>query len=214
MATVWSTPFVPTRFPDSSCDSIMIVMSDTKMGARAPSGRFVLRVPPAVHGILRSAAARAGLSLNDYCVRKLVAPGVVETGLFEVVERTTAQFGESLVGIVVFGSWARDELTEGSDVDLLVVVDPAVRIVRSLYRPWDESPLTWEDRPVEVHLVHLPELEETPSGLWAEAALEGLVLFERGFEISRRLVDVRKRIVGGEVARREAHGQPYWVVEA
>jgi len=165
-----------------------------------------------LHGILRSSAARAGLSLNDYCVRKLVAPGLIETPVFEVVERATAQFGEGLMGIVAFGSWARDQLTEQSDVDLLLVVDPSIGIVRSLYREWDELQVTWEGRPVEVHIVHPAEPDGTPSGLWAEAALEGLVLFERGFELSRRLIDVRNRIAGGEVSRRQAHGQPYWVI--
>ena len=57
-------------------------MSDTKVRARGLSGRFVLRVSPELHGILRSSAARAGLSLNGYCVRKLVAPGVIETPVF------------------------------------------------------------------------------------------------------------------------------------
>jgi hypothetical protein len=179
--------------------------------ADGPSGRFVLRVSPGLHGVLRASAARAGLSLNDYCVRKLAAPGVLESPVFEVVERATAQFGDGLVGIVAFGSWARDELTEQSDVDLLVVVEPSVGIVRSLYRPWDEGPIAWEGRPVEVHIVHPPEQEETPTGLWAEAALEGLVLFDRGFELSRRLSEVRRRIAAGEVARHVAHGQTYWV---
>lgn len=185
-------------------------MNDTIEG-RGPSGRFVMRVSPGLHGILRDSAARAGLSLNDYCVRKLAAPGTVDTPVFEVVDRATAQFGGDLVGIVAFGSWARDELTEQSDVDLLVVVEQGVVLARSLYRPWDEARVTWEGRPVEVHIVHLPQRDEAPSGLWAEAALEGLVLFERGFDLSRRLIDVRRRVASGEVFRRQAHGQPYWV---
>jgi predicted nucleotidyltransferase len=217
---VWSANCgVATRLPlghASRIDRVVVsccAMDDTTVRAHAPSGRFVLRVSPELHGILRRSAARAGLSLNDYCVRKLMAPGAIETPVLEVVERATAQFGEDLVGIVVFGSWARDELTERSDVDLFVVVDPSVRIVRSLYRVWDEFPTTWEGRPVEVHIVNPPEPEETPSGLWAEAALEGLVLFERGLEVSRRMIEVRKRIAGGEISRRRAHGQSYWVIE-
>lgn len=188
-------------------------MGDTTGSGERLSGRFVLRIPPSLHAILRSSAARADLSLNDYCSRKLVGPCVVEAPYFEVVERAIAQLGEGLKGIVVFGSWARNELTEQSDVDLLLVVDPAVPIVRSLYRAWDELPIKWEGRPVEVHIVHPPEPDAAPSGLWAEAALEGVVLFERDFEVSRRLIGVRRRIASGEVSRREAHGQPYWVVE-
>ena len=186
-------------------------MSDTIDGNAGPSGRFVLRISPGLHVALRSAAAEAGLSLNDYCARKLTAPGSVDEPTFEVVQRATQQFGDQLMGILAFGSWARGELTEESDVDLLVVVDAAVPIVRSLYRMWDEAPVSWEARPVEVHIVHPPDAREPPSGLWAEAALEGLLLYERGQDLSRRLVEVRKRIAAGDVSRRFAHGQPYWV---
>lgn len=177
------------------------------------SGRFVLRISPGVHGALRAAAAEAGLSLNDYCARKLAAPGVVAGPAFEVVHRAAEQFADALVGIVAFGSWARDELTEESDVDLLIVVQPTVSIVRGLYRPWDERPISWEGRAVEVHIVHLPGPADDPSGLWAEAATEGLVLFECGLELSRRLVDIRKLIAAGGMSRRHVHGQPYWVGE-
>jgi hypothetical protein len=94
----------------------------------------VLRIPPSLYTLLESSAARADLSLNEYCSRKLADPCVVETPCFEGVERAIEQLGEGLVGIVRFGFWARNELTEQSDVDLLLVVDPAVLIVRGLYR--------------------------------------------------------------------------------
>ena len=123
------------------------------------------------------------------------------------------QFGEQLVGVLVFGSWARGDTTEESDVDLLVVVDPDVAIVRGLYRAWDEAtgPLTWDGRRLEVHFVRLPEAGGEPSSLWAEAALEGIVLYDRGFELARRLIEIRRRIAAGVVRRRRIHGQPYWV---
>jgi predicted nucleotidyltransferase len=186
-------------------------MHDTVHSQAKPSGRFVLRISPGMHALLRDAAAGAGLSLNDFCARKLAAPGVVEGPAFEVVRRATEQFGKDLLGIVVFGSWARDELTEGSDVDMLVVVEAHVAIVRGLYRSWDERGVEWEGRRVEVHIVHAPEPASLPSGLWAEAALDGLVVFERGFELSRRLAGIRRRIAEGDILRRHAHGRPYWV---
>lgn len=192
----------------------MTHMSDTILSADEPSGRFLLRVSPGLHGVLRRAAAEAGLSLNEYCARKLAAPGAAMEGPgADVVARATEQFGEDLLGVLVFGSWARGDAVEQSDVDLLVVLDPRVAIVRGLYRTWDETTpeLTWEGRRLEVHFVRLPESGETTTGLWAEAALDGLVLFDRGFELSRRLIEVRRRIAAGAVQRHRVHGQHYWV---
>lgn len=186
-------------------------MSDTKR-KDLPSGRFVLRIEPELHAVLKEAAREAGLSLNDYCTRKLMVPGANVAGPgAEVVERVARRFGPSLLGVVVYGSWVRGEAADGSDVDVLVVVDATVEVVRGLYRSWDEEPLSWEGRPVEVHFVRLPGVSEPLSGLWAEAALDGVVLFERGLVVSRRLASMRRRLVAGDVSRRRVHGQPYWV---
>lgn len=185
-------------------------MNDTNPSL--PSGRFVLRIDPRLHATLRAAAEETGLSLNEYCARKLATPGAEVAGpAADAVHRSVAVAGDALLGVVAFGSWARNRLTAASDVDLLVVVSDDLRITRGLYRGWDETPLTWEGHRVEPHFVHLPGGEERVSGLWAEAALDGIVLFERDLAVSRRLVDVRHRIAEGSVARRESHGHPYWV---
>ena len=42
----------------------------------AKSGRFALRMSPALHAALDSAARTAGLSLNAYCVQQLERPGL------------------------------------------------------------------------------------------------------------------------------------------
>lgn len=190
-------------------------MPDTTRESGLPSGRFLLRIEPAVHAALRAEAADAGLSLNELCARKLAAPGPVGTGPApQAVERALAELGAGLLGLIAFGSWARGEATQRSDVDLLLVVAPRIRVVRDLYRPWDDAPLRWDGRPVEPHFVHLPEPGGRVSGLWAEAALDGIVLYERGFAISRRLIDVRHRIVAGRLTRREVHGHSYWVEAA
>lgn len=200
-------------------DSIINVMSDTAGSDDLPSGRFVLRIEPGLHGALREAAEAAGLSLNAYCARKLAAPGSEITGpAADAVERSARVAMGALLGVVAFGSWARDEVTEGSDVDLLIVVDSALSLTRDLYRSWDEAPLAWGELRVEPHFVHPPrtggERGREPSGLWAEAALDGIVFFERGFVVSRRLAALRRRIAAGEIVRREAHGHPYWVSAA
>jgi predicted nucleotidyltransferase len=161
---------------------------------------------------LRSAAREAGLSLNDFCARKLAAPtgGAATIGAAEVVARAALVAGDALVAVIAFGSWARHDRHDTSDVDVLVVVDRGVRLSRSLYRAWDTSPLAWDSRPVEPHFVHPPAPDRAATGFWAEIALDGVVLFERDLVMSRRLVAVRRAIVEGRLVRRIVHGQPYW----
>jgi len=192
------------------------MMSDTKkvraFHGRA-SGRFLLRISPGLHAALRGAALDAGVSLNDYCARKLAAPAgdlFALEGATRAVERAAKLFGDRLLGVAAFGSWARREAADSSDVDLLVIVDAAVELTRELYRRWDEEPVEWQGRSVEAHFAHLPPEGRVAAGLWAEVALDGIVLFERGLAVSGRLVAVRRDIVAGKIVRKVAHGQPYW----
>lgn len=179
-----------------------------------PSGRFLLRVDPALHALLKAAARDLGLSFNDYCARKLTAPvdaaALADDGA-AVVRRAIDLYGPRLAGVVVFGSWARGEAGDTSDVDLLVVLEQRVPLVRALYAPWDAKPATWDGRPVEVHLAHLPDSGQPPSSIWAEVALDGLVVFERGRRVSSALASVRREIAAGRFVRRLSQGQPYWV---
>ena len=188
-------------------------MSASRKSTR-PSGRFVLRIDPGLHALLRSAARERGVSLNEYCSQKLAAPAgnaLPPEGLGRAVERAATLFGADLIGIAAFGSWARGDAADGSDVDLLLVLENRVPLGRSLYRVWDEAPLVWAGRAVEPQFVHLPDPDETVAGLWGEVALDGIVLWERGLRVSARLVRVRRDIVSGRIVRRTAHGQPYWV---
>jgi hypothetical protein len=179
-----------------------------------PSGRFLLRIDPSLHAALRMAADQAGLSLNEYCARKLAGGGV---GLgdpgWQAVERAAAVARGSLMSVAVYGSWARGEPMQSSDVDVLVVVETSTPITRGLYRRWDEEPQRWGGRSVEPHFVHLPPPGQQPTGTWAEVALDGIVLFDRNLVLSRRLVEFRKLILNGTMERRKVHGQPYWVTE-
>lgn len=182
-----------------------------------PSGRFVLRIEAGLHAALRQAAAAAGMSLNEYCATKLAAPvGALAEwrGGADVVGRAAALLGEHLVGIVAFGSWTRRETRESSDVDVLVVVDGSIELTRDLYRRWDEVPLVWDGRPVEAHFAHLPPADRLPTGLWAEVALDGVLLFARAHEISAYLGAVRRCIADGRLVRKATNGQSYWVEAA
>ena len=190
-------------------------MSDTKPKVPRedlPSGRFVLRIEPELHAALRDDASRRGISLNELCSRRLAHPAApLPEPLGAAVKQAAGLVGEGLLGVVVFGSWARDRLAPDSDVDLLMVVDPGIPIERSLYRPWDGRPLTWDGHDIEPHFAHLPEPGTRLSSFWAEVAVDGVVLFDRDLTVSRRLVDFRQRIASGEMVRRQVDGHPYWV---
>lgn len=186
-------------------------MTRRENGAAA-SGKFVLRIDGALHEALRRAADEEGLSLNEYCARKLAMPGErVSEPASGVVERAARMAGRALLGVVAFGSWARGELADSSDIDLLIVVDESLPITRTLYEEWDALQLQWGGHLVEPHFVHLPPEADVLSGVWAEVAVEGIVLFERELVVSRRLVRIRQQIASGAIVRRVAHGQHYWV---
>jgi predicted nucleotidyltransferase len=194
----------------------MALVSDTtrsrRSNPRTVSGRFVLRLPPTLHAELRERARQAALSLNEYCVRSLSPPRnrLDRDDVSAAMEHAAAIAGASLLGVIAFGSWARGQATETSDVDLLIVVERGFDLTRATYVRWDERPLTIDGRPVDAHFVRLPAGTSGLSGLWAETAIDGIVLFERGLVVSSWLAEVRRALVEGRLARRLVHGQPYW----
>ena len=95
-------------------------------------------------------------------------------------------------------------------MDVLVVVQPTMRLTRGLYRRWDEEPVWWAGRSVEPHFVQLPAAGAAAGGLWAEVALDGIVVHERDYRLSRWLIQVRASILSGRMARRVVHGQAFW----
>ena len=176
------------------------------------SGRFVLRMSPALHAALHTAARASGLSLNAYCVGQLEAAGLgvaSDRELTSLVAHARAVAGDALSAIVLHGSWVRGEATPGSDVDTILVVDSTFALNRDLYRAWDTQSTTWRGRRVDAHFVHLPQDGEV-SGLWAELAVDGIVLFQRDWELPAHLARIRRAIAAGRLVRREVHGQPYW----
>jgi predicted nucleotidyltransferase len=175
--------------------------------------RFLLRIPRPAYRTLQRAASDAQLSLNEYCVRVLTAPGPDLASHPDgalLVARAIDIVGDALVGVILYGSWARGEAGRDSDVDVLVVVEDSVPLSRTLYGEWDTAPVEWSGRPVDPHFVHLPTAG-SPTGVWGEAAIDGVILFERRLRVSAALARVRRDIADGRLVRRVAHGQPYWV---
>jgi predicted nucleotidyltransferase len=127
-----------------------------------------------------------------------------------VVDRARAAFGARLRGIVALGSWARGDASSSSDIDVLLVLDPQTPLTRDLYRLWDREPLTFERRAVDAHVAHLSPPGSTPTAVWCEAAIDGIVWYDPDGTTEQRLREVRRAIADGIVVRRVAHGQPYW----
>ena len=50
-------------------------------------------------------------------------PEVLRPILHEVKATLEAIYGDRLQGLILFGSWARGDATDGSDIDILVVLD-------------------------------------------------------------------------------------------
>jgi predicted nucleotidyltransferase len=168
-----------------------------------------------LHAVLKRAAEAEGISLNEFCARKLALPsGTVAAPAVDAIRSACRVGGAALVGVAVFGSWARGEMATGSDVDLLIVIDGSQPIERGLYRKWDDEPVEWDGHPVEPHFVHLPASEAPLSSVWAEVAIGGVILYETDFAVSRQLVAIRQKIAEGRIIRRLIHGQPYWVEAA
>lgn len=186
-------------------------------GGRRPespaSGRFVLRLDPRLHDVLRRDALLAGVSLNDWCSHALAAPGAGGFDAAGVLVEIRAWLGDDLEGVLLHGSFARGDHIAGSDIDLLAAVKGGVPITRGLYREWESRTATWSGRAIDLHIVHLPAAGDRVSGSWAEAAVCGIVLYDRSLAVSRRLIGIRERIAAGRLVRRMAQGQPYWIDE-
>ena len=181
------------------------------------SGRFVLRIPPEIHGALKAAAARAGVSLNSYCRSILTTAvrggghgGMITAALLAAL---TEEFEEALVGLVVFGSRIRNEHTATSDIDLLIAVSESVAVSRALYTRWDQAvdAVHADAGVVSPHFAHLPTADAAVGSLWLEVALHGVVVLDPTGVVARTLARVRDRIAAGELQRRVAYGHPYWI---
>ena len=64
-----------------------------------------------------------------------------------------------------------------------------------------------------LHVLHTGYVgPEEAGGIWYEAAIDGIVLWDRSLAVSRFLASVRRYLLEGGRTRRTAYGVPYWVV--
>jgi predicted nucleotidyltransferase len=118
----------------------------------------------------------------------------------------------SAVGIGLFGSVARGTANEGSDIDLLIVLQTGLAPSREYYSKWDATVLP--DLPRgdwSPHFVECLPSDREPGSLWLEFACHGRNLWTS--EPFEQAVDrVRNEIAAGIYERRKEPGTPfYWV---
>jgi predicted nucleotidyltransferase len=175
----------------------------------------VVRLPPKLHASLKRRAGEQGVSLNAYCLAALQNNegsgsewNAHRGGLVDQVRRL---LGESLSGVLLFGSEARGEERQSSDRDLLIVVNNDLQLTRALYARWDQGIEGAATSRLSPHYVHLAVDEDGAGSLWYEAAIDGIVLFDRDGGIARLLRVLRTSMAEGKLQRKMAYGHPYWI---
>ena len=175
----------------------------------AASGKFVLRLPSSLHAALKREAKELGCSLNEHCVSILAARGQsgTEAHCADIVRGVEEAFGDEVEGILLFGSQARGDAHEGSDVDILVIMDARIPITRALYR---RIPGRFSDD-ISIHFAHMNRDPAEASSLLLECALDGKILLDRGGAVRKSLDALREYILSGRIKRGITHGQGFWV---
>ena len=192
------------------------------------SGKFVLRIPPEFHRELSLLADKSGSSLNQFCFEKIrnslnpnskITSEDQQPSFQAKIAEQLVKVGIPLVGMVMFGSAARGEARDSSDIDLLLVVEREIPLSRELYRIWDTClpKLGMNHETVSKfspQFVHLPGSPLEAGSLWFESAIEGLVLRDTEFRIGKFLSQVRLAILQGQIKRESSHGHNYWIKNA
>ena len=150
-----------------------------------------------------------------------MATDAKDTLLRAVREATVALYGERLVALAVFGSWARGAATPASDLDLLVVAEPLppsrMKRVRE-FRPVADATRTVRSR---VWSAEGPEIELSPvfktraelaagSPLYLDMTLWRILLVDREGMLESFLAGLRRRMDSLGSQRLPFKGGAYW----
>lgn len=181
------------------------------------SGKFVLRLSPEMHKTLTQKAKSQQTSLNRLAV-KLLQEGLRnrdsepahDADIKSLLPLIKNEFKKNLLAVLLFGSVARGEATENSDIDLLIVLQASQPIKRNLYRWWESLPKSG-GLPINPHFVHLKASTEKASGIWFEVALDCRFFYQKGRSVEDFLEKLRQQIQSGELERAWSHGHPYWI---
>lgn len=133
-------------------------------------------------------------------------------GVDDVVDAAliAERWGDPLEGIVLFGSAARNERWATSDIDLLIVLPEGTPPRRSHYDRWDALVAPHCGSKVSPSIVMYPAEPGDAGGIWFEAAVDGVILWDPAGRVAHLFAAIRRAISEGEILRGESHGHPYW----
>lgn len=184
----------------------------------------LLRLPASLHRALVKEAEAAGLSFNQFCTKLLTSAVLSRRNQGEPLWLKPVldlYRDEGLLGVVLFGSAARGQAREDSDIDLLLVFPSGMMIQRALYRRFEAMSLeSAQLRKISIHCLPLPSGLTADgetfdfSSLWLEVGMEGQILWSGTPLLARALDQIRKAIAGGMYRRKTIHGQGYWLKES
>lgn len=136
-------------------------------------------------------------------------------------EATVATYGERLISLAVFGSWARGAATPASDLDLLVVAEPLppsrMKRVRE-FRPVADATRAvrsriWSNQGPEIELAPVfktPHELAAGSPLYLDMTLWRVVLADRGGLLETFLAGLRDRMQALGSRRVPFKGGAFW----
>lgn len=119
------------------------------------------------------------------------------------LRRVRVQTGGASYGVIVlFGSVAKGEEHDDSDLDLLLVLTDGTPLERAWYQRWqEEMSRRFEGHELSPHCVILPAKEAQIGSLWLEVAHDGIVVLDTGGFVTKFLRRVRESIASGKFVR-------------
>jgi predicted nucleotidyltransferase len=169
---------------------------------------FLVRLPLNIYEMAKVDADSRNISLNAFSKQAISAGLSFPESFIQIQSLLRSLYPEQVVSILIFGSTARGDAFESSDVDVLLVLDSKIPIDRDLYTRIDKIKLNGKE--VSVSIVHLPIDVKNVGSLWLEVALDGIVLYDPDLKVSQFLTLVRQYILSGSVERKSSYGVPYW----
>jgi predicted nucleotidyltransferase len=161
--------------------------------------------------------------MNDPSCAFISIPATVPEPYYTALKETVAEwldlFGDRMVSLVLFGSVARGDAKEYSDIDILIVAENLPRSQRERRAPFMEAWRRVRD------LKNLPNVEwnmivKNPrealfhSPLYLDMTVDGRILLDNGGFISRVLDEMRTRMEQlGSTRKRLPDGSWYWVLK-
>lgn len=168
--------------------------------SRIGHGTYRIKDPS---GVLMAMAAEEMFNLNS-------APAPFRTSVKEFCVRALSTFGERLCSVVLFGSVARGDWNENSDLDMLLVIKGLPKNV--LERDQKILPLARGLPHAITFVSYAPEeLAETPP-LLLDVAVDGILLYDTGF-MREKINHIRKRLEELGAKRVGERGELTWILK-